>query len=119
MRNPIGAYVIAAGKTGGHIFPGIALAREIQARRPSAPLVFVGTRDGLETRLVPEAGFPLESVDASGFVGKSFPEKVRALIQLPRGFLQAREILRRYRARAVAGMGGYVSVPVLLAARSL
>ncbi|HEY6050781.1 MAG TPA: undecaprenyldiphospho-muramoylpentapeptide beta-N-acetylglucosaminyltransferase [Thermoanaerobaculia bacterium] len=119
MRNPIGAYVIAAGKTGGHIFPGIALAREVQARRPSASIVFVGTTDGLETRLVPEAGFPLEAVSASGFVGKSLSGKVRALLQLPRGFLQARRILQRYRARAVAGMGGYVSVPVLFAARSL
>ena len=53
-----GAYVIAAGKTGGHIFPGIALAREIRARRPEAPVLFVGTAEGLEGRLVPEAGFP-------------------------------------------------------------
>lgn len=119
MRNPIGAYVIAAGKTGGHIFPGIALAREVQARRPSAPLIFVGTSEGLETRLVPEAGFTLESIAASGFVGKSLADKIRALLQLPRGFFQARRILRRYSTRAVAGMGGYVSVPVLLAARSL
>ena len=111
--------MIAAGKTGGHIFPGIALAREIQARRPSAPIVFIGTTEGLETRLVPEAGFTLESVAASGFVGKSLLEKLRALLQLPRGFFEARRILRRYRARAVAGMGGYVSVPVLFAARSL
>jgi UDP-N-acetylglucosamine--N-acetylmuramyl-(pentapeptide) pyrophosphoryl-undecaprenol N-acetylglucosamine transferase len=119
LRNPIGAYVIAAGKTGGHIFPGIALAREIQARRPSAPIVFIGTTEGLETRLVPEAGFTLESVAASGFVGKPLLEKLRALLQLPRGFFEARRILRRYKARAVAGMGGYVSVPVLFAARSL
>lgn len=119
MRNPIGTYVIAAGKTGGHIFPGIALAREIQAQRPSAPILFVGTSEGLETRLVPEAGFPLESIAASGFVGKSLAGKIRALVQLPRGFFQARRILKRCRARAVAGMGGYVSVPVLAAARSL
>ena len=111
--------MIAAGKTGGHIFPGIALAREIRARRPNAPVVFVGTAGGLETRLVPEAGFPLELVAASGFIGKSLSGKLRSLAQLPRGFFQARRILKHHRARAVAGMGGYVSVPVLAAARSL
>ncbi|MEP6801375.1 MAG: undecaprenyldiphospho-muramoylpentapeptide beta-N-acetylglucosaminyltransferase [Acidobacteriota bacterium] len=111
--------MIAAGKTGGHIFPGIALAREIRARRPDAPIVFIGTPEGLEHRLVPEAGFPLESVRASGFVGKSFGARLRALKNLPLGFFEARRILRRHKARAVAGMGGYVSVPVLAAARSL
>src|SRR5438105_3391952 len=59
-----GTYVIAAGKTGGHIYPGIALAREIRARRPEAPILFVGTAGGLEERLVPEAGFALERVAA-------------------------------------------------------
>lgn len=111
--------MIAAGKTGGHIFPGIALAREIRARRPEAPILFVGAAGGLEMRLVPEAGFPLEFVRASGFVGKSLRARVRALAELPAGFLDARRILRRHRARAVAGMGGYVSLPVLAAARCL
>jgi UDP-N-acetylglucosamine--N-acetylmuramyl-(pentapeptide) pyrophosphoryl-undecaprenol N-acetylglucosamine transferase len=112
-------YVIAAGKTGGHIYPGIALAREIRARRPDASILFVGTAGGLEERLVPEAGFTLERVAASGFVGKSAWNRVRALGRLPIGFFQARRLLVRHRARAVAGMGGYVIVPVLAAARSL
>lgn len=119
MNEAEGAYVIVAGKTGGHIFPGIALAREIRARRPEAPLLFVGTADGLETRLVSEAGFPLETVTASGFAGKSLSGKILSLARLPAGFLEARGLLSRHRARAVAGMGGYVSVPVLAAARSL
>jgi len=114
-----GAYVIVAGKTGGHIFPGLALAREIRDRRPEVPVLFVGTSDGLETRLVPEAGFPLELVEASGFVGKSVVDRLRALARLPIGFLQARRLLARHAARAVVGMGGYVIVPVLAAARSL
>lgn len=111
--------MIAAGKTGGHIYPGIALARELRSRRPEAPIVFIGTAHGLETRIVPEAGFALESIRASGFVGRSLAAKVRALADLPRGFFEARRILKKHRARAVAGMGGYVSVPVLAAARSL
>jgi UDP-N-acetylglucosamine--N-acetylmuramyl-(pentapeptide) pyrophosphoryl-undecaprenol N-acetylglucosamine transferase len=114
-----GAYVIVAGKTGGHIFPGLALAREIRERRPEAPVLFVGTAEGLEGRLVPDAGFPLETVTASGFAGKSLAGKLRSLARLPAGYLEARALLSRHRARAVAGMGGYVSVPVLAAARSL
>jgi UDP-N-acetylglucosamine--N-acetylmuramyl-(pentapeptide) pyrophosphoryl-undecaprenol N-acetylglucosamine transferase len=114
-----GAYVIAAGKTGGHIYPGIALAREISARRPGAPIVFIGTADGLETRLVPEAGFPLAAVRSSGFVGRSAGARLKSLAELPVGFFQARRLLSRLGARVVAGMGGYVCVPVLAAARSL
>ena len=111
--------MIVAGKTGGHIFPGLALAREIRARRPGAPVVIVGTAEGLESRLVPDAGFPLETVTASGFAGKSLSGKLLSLARLPAGYLEARALLSRHRARAVAGMGGYVSVPVLAAARSL
>jgi UDP-N-acetylglucosamine--N-acetylmuramyl-(pentapeptide) pyrophosphoryl-undecaprenol N-acetylglucosamine transferase len=114
-----GAYVIVAGKTGGHIYPGIALAREIRARRPEAPILFVGTPGGLEERLVPEAGFTLATVRASGFAGKRLSGKLLSLSRLPAGYLEARRLLRKHRARAVAGMGGYVSVPVLAAARAL
>jgi UDP-N-acetylglucosamine--N-acetylmuramyl-(pentapeptide) pyrophosphoryl-undecaprenol N-acetylglucosamine transferase len=112
-------YVIAAGGTGGHIFPAIALARELSARRPEAEILFVGTRHGLETKLVPAAGFPLELVRASGFAGKRAVAKIGALAELPIGFFQARRLLARRRARAVAAVGGYVSVPVVAAARSL
>lgn len=111
--------MIAAGKTGGHIFPGIALAREIRARRADAPILFIGTPGGLETRLVPDAGFRLDFVQASGFVGRSRLDQLRSLASLPAGFFGARRILRNARARAVAGMGGYVSIPVVAAARSL
>ncbi len=115
----LGAYVIAAGGTGGHIIPGIALADEIRAQKSGAEVVFVGTAQGLEGRIVPGAGYPLELVDASGFVGKSLGKQIRSLSQLPRGFLQARALLRRVRARAVVGVGGYVTLPVLTAARAL
>jgi UDP-N-acetylglucosamine--N-acetylmuramyl-(pentapeptide) pyrophosphoryl-undecaprenol N-acetylglucosamine transferase len=111
--------VIAAGGTGGHVFPGIALAREIRARRPEAEVLFVGSRHGLESRLVPQAGFPLELVSASGFAGKPAAAKIAALAELPAGFFQARRLLSEKRARAVAGVGGYVTVPVVTAARSL
>ncbi|HEY7113288.1 MAG TPA: undecaprenyldiphospho-muramoylpentapeptide beta-N-acetylglucosaminyltransferase [Thermoanaerobaculia bacterium] len=112
-------YVIAAGGTGGHIFPGIALAREILARRPEARVVFVGASAGLETRLLPAAGFAVETVSASGFAGKRLGARMASLAAVPRGVAQARRLLRRLRPRAVAGVGGYASVPVVLAAASL
>ena len=119
MKDRTGAYVIAAGGTGGHIYPGIALAEEIRARRPEASILFVGTEYGLEGKLVPQAGFPLALVQATGFVGKGLLDQLGALARLPAGFRQARRLLTRHRARVVAGVGGYVSVPVVAAARSL
>lgn len=115
----LGAYVIAAGGTGGHIVPGIALANEIRAQKPTAEIVFVGTAQGLEGQLVPAAGYPLEFVDASGFVGKTLGRQFKSLSQLPKGFLEARALLKRHKTRVVIGVGGYVTVPVLTAARSL
>lgn len=115
----LGAYVIAAGGTGGHIIPGIALAEEIRAQKTGAEVVFVGTAQGLEGQIVPAAGYRLELVDASGFVGKSLGKRIQSLTRLPKGFLQSRALLRRLRARAVVGVGGYVTIPVLTAARSL
>lgn len=114
-----GAYVIAAGGTGGHIYPGIALAEEIQRQQPGVPIVFVGTARGLEGKLVPQAGFPLEILSVTGFMGKSFPERMGALARLPGAFAEARALLLRLEARAVAGVGGYVSLPVIAAARWL
>jgi UDP-N-acetylglucosamine--N-acetylmuramyl-(pentapeptide) pyrophosphoryl-undecaprenol N-acetylglucosamine transferase len=112
-------YVIAAGGTGGHIFPGIALARAIREARPGVPILFVGSERGLERQLVPSAGFPLELVPASGFAGKGRREQLVTLLRLFPGFLASRRLLARHAARAVAGVGGYVTVPVLTAARSL
>ena len=111
--------MIAAGGTGGHIFPGIALDREILARRPGARVVFVGAAVGLETRLVPAAGFPVETVAATGFAGKRLGARIASLATVPRGVRQARRLLKRLAPRAVVGVGGYPSVPVVLAARSL
>ena len=119
LMSELGAYVIAAGGTGGHIIPGIALANEIRAQKPGAEIVFVGTAQGLEQKIVPAAGYPLELVDASGFVGKTLGKQLSPLARLPQGFLEARALLKKHRARAVVGVGGYVTVPVLMAARSL
>lgn len=108
--------LIAAGGTGGHIFPGIAVARELQRRDPQVALLFVGTARGLETRVVPQEGFPLELIDIAGLKRVGLLQRGRTLLMLPRSFWQARTILRRFRPDLVLGVGGYASGPVLLAA---
>jgi len=117
MEESGGAYVLAGGGTGGHVFPALAIAREIRKRRPGAEVLFVGTRRGLEASIAPREGFPIEFVAASGFVGTSLRAKLGAVVSLLAGFVQARSLLRRHRARAVLGVGGYASLPAVLAAR--
>ncbi|MGH9441177.1 MAG: undecaprenyldiphospho-muramoylpentapeptide beta-N-acetylglucosaminyltransferase [Thermoanaerobaculia bacterium] len=112
------SFVLAGGGTGGHVFPAVAVAREIRRRRPEARVLFVGTARGLEARAAPREGFPVEFVSSSGFVGTSIRSKAAAIVSLLRGFFQARSLLRRHRVRAVLGVGGYASLPVVLAARS-
>lgn len=109
--------LIAAGGTGGHIYPGIAVAKEIVRRDPSSVVRFVGTAKGLETRLVPQAGFgdPL-LIESAGLVNMSLRERLRGLMIMPRSFVAARRLIREFRPDVVVGAGGYVSGPVLLTA---
>ena len=109
--------VIAAGGTGGHILPGLAVARELQSR--GAEVVFVGTERGLEKRLVPEAGFPLELVSSGPLKSVGLLTRLKSMIAVPMGTMQARKLLRGLRTNVVLGVGGYASGPVLLAAKSL
>jgi UDP-N-acetylglucosamine--N-acetylmuramyl-(pentapeptide) pyrophosphoryl-undecaprenol N-acetylglucosamine transferase len=111
-----GGYVIAGGGTGGHVFPALAIAGELSRRRPGAPIVFVGTARGLETVLVPRAGYPLELVRAKGLVGTSLANRLKGAAALPLGLADSCRILSRHRPRAVVGVGGYASGPVLATA---
>ncbi len=106
--------VIAAGGTGGHIFPGLAVADAIRRTEPAASVSFVGTRRGLETTLIPGAGYELELIDMVPFTGRTAALLPAALV---RATAQARRILRARRADVVVGMGAYLSVPVVAAAR--
>lgn len=108
--------LIAAAGTGGHIYPGIAVAREILRRDPSAEVRFVGTRRGLENRLVPGAGFELSIIDSAGLKNVGVSDRLRGMAKLPGSFRAARQILRSFRPDVVVGAGGYVSGPVVLTA---
>ena len=111
-----GGFLIAGGGTGGHVFPALALAGEIRRRRPDAPIVFVGTRHGLEAELVPRAGWPLEFVRAKGLVGKGAKARFEGLLALPLAFVDSVGILRRHAPRTVVGVGGYASGPLVATA---
>jgi UDP-N-acetylglucosamine--N-acetylmuramyl-(pentapeptide) pyrophosphoryl-undecaprenol N-acetylglucosamine transferase len=108
--------LIAAGGTGGHLFPGIAVAEELVRRDPSRPVVFVGTARGLETRLVPRAGYPLELLPILPLNAVGLVRLVKGLLALPRGLLRAAALVRRLRPAAVLGIGGYAGGPVALVA---
>jgi UDP-N-acetylglucosamine--N-acetylmuramyl-(pentapeptide) pyrophosphoryl-undecaprenol N-acetylglucosamine transferase len=116
-RSPAtGGFLIAGGGTGGHVFPALALAGEIRRRRPDAPIVFVGTRRGLETDLVPRAGWPLEFVRAKGLVGKGARARLEGLLALPLALADSIGILGRHAPRTVVGVGGYASGPLVATA---
>jgi UDP-N-acetylglucosamine--N-acetylmuramyl-(pentapeptide) pyrophosphoryl-undecaprenol N-acetylglucosamine transferase len=106
--------LIAAGGTGGHIFPGLALADAVVAEEPRARVAFVGTARGLESSLIPKAGYQLHLVDMVPFAGSN---KLRVPGALARSVWQARRLLKMHSADVAVGMGGYASVPLVIAAR--
>ena len=108
--------LIAGGGTGGHLYPGIAVAREVKARVPDARIAFVGTAAGIESRVVPREGFALETIRSAGLKGKSPASLARGFALLPMSALDAWRVLARRRPSIVIGVGGYSSGPVVLLA---
>lgn len=108
--------LIAAGGTGGHIYPGIAVAQEIMRRDSDAMVRFIGTARGLETKLVPQAGFELSLIDSAGLKNVSLVARLRGLAVLPKSFLAAAKVIREFKPDVVVGAGGYVSGPVVMMA---
>jgi UDP-N-acetylglucosamine--N-acetylmuramyl-(pentapeptide) pyrophosphoryl-undecaprenol N-acetylglucosamine transferase len=107
--------VIAGGGTGGHIIPALAVARELVARH-DAEVLFVGTARGMESRLVPAAGFPLHLIEVGQLKNVSLRTRMRTFIDLPRSIFACRSLLRRFQASVVLGVGGYASGPAMAAA---
>jgi UDP-N-acetylglucosamine--N-acetylmuramyl-(pentapeptide) pyrophosphoryl-undecaprenol N-acetylglucosamine transferase len=109
--------LIAGGGTGGHLFPGVAIAEELRAREPDAAIRFVGTARGIEARVLPELGWDLVMIDVSGLKTVGALGAVRGLLRLPRAMWQARRVVKEFRPDVVVGVGGYASGPVVLMAR--
>jgi UDP-N-acetylglucosamine--N-acetylmuramyl-(pentapeptide) pyrophosphoryl-undecaprenol N-acetylglucosamine transferase len=108
--------LIAGGGTGGHLFPGIALAEEVATRHPRNDVVFVGTNRGLEARVVPAAGFKFEAITSRGLKGMGLVKLVLGLLTLPISLFESWRILMRTKPDVVVGVGGYSSGPVVLTA---
>jgi len=108
--------LVAGGGTGGHLFPGLALGEEVKTRHPRNDVLFVGSPRGIETRVVPKAGFPLELIDVGPLKGRGVLGLLTGLFKLPRALWQSFKILRKFDPDVVLGVGGYASGPVVLAA---
>ena len=108
--------LIAGGGTGGHVFPALAIAREWKSQGAEREVVFVGTTRGIEARLVPEAGFPLETIRSAGLKGIGGMRFVRNAAKLLPATWDSFAILRRHKFAAALGVGGYAAGPMMLAA---
>jgi UDP-N-acetylglucosamine--N-acetylmuramyl-(pentapeptide) pyrophosphoryl-undecaprenol N-acetylglucosamine transferase len=111
--------IIAAAGTGGHINPGIAIANKIMEKEPKSKITFIGTDRGLENDLVPRAGYDLEKIDAHGIERKISIQNLKNLYATFKSIGVAKKILERKRPDVVIGTGGYICVPVVIAAKKL
>ncbi|HXJ06620.1 MAG TPA: undecaprenyldiphospho-muramoylpentapeptide beta-N-acetylglucosaminyltransferase [Candidatus Acidoferrum sp.] len=107
--------LIAGGGTGGHVFPALAIAQEWLSRGKEREVVLVGTERGIEMKLVPQAGLPLETLRVAGLKGKGGAALVRNLAMLAPAMLDARRVLRKHKPIAAFGVGGYAAGPMMLA----
>ncbi len=108
------SFVLTGGGSGGHVFPALAVARVLRDR--GHHLLYIGTREGMEARLVPEAGYGIEFIRIGALNRAGARRQIQTSLQLPASILAARRLLNRFRPRAVFSMGGFVAGPVMLAA---
>ena len=109
--------ILAGGGTGGHLFPGLAVAREFQRRDGRNEILFVGTEQGIEFRILPKEGFKLETLTVKGMKGRGLRGLIDALTGVPSSVLRSLRIIRAFRPDCIIGLGGYASGPLLLAGK--
>ncbi len=107
--------IVAGGGTGGHVIPALAIARELRSRY-GAEVLFVGTRHGIEARLVPAAGFELRLIEVGALNRVDFATRLKTLFDLPGAVTTSAKLIREFRPEVMIGVGGYVSGPAMLAA---
>lgn len=111
--------IVAGGGTGGHLFPGIAVAGALRERVADTKVLFIGTARLLDQQALAGLGFEVASLVCGGVKGLGLSARLHTLFRLPGAFFDARRLVRRFQPDLVLGVGGYVTGPVLLAARSL
>jgi UDP-N-acetylglucosamine--N-acetylmuramyl-(pentapeptide) pyrophosphoryl-undecaprenol N-acetylglucosamine transferase len=108
--------LIAGGGTGGHLFPGLAIADEFKRRDEKTDVIFVGTEHGIEARVVPREGYPIRFLRAEGLVGVSVMKKIRAITKILSGITDSHRIIKTLSPEIVIGVGGYASGATMLTA---
>jgi len=111
--------IITGGGTGGHLFPGIALAQAMMQNRPGCEVLYIGTERKVDKTALTGLGFTTMTIRSQGIKGKSLPAKMKAVLQQPYALIESARIIREFKPDLVFGVGGYVTVPVILAARLL
>ena len=109
--------IVAAAGTGGHINPGIAIANKIKEKEPSSEIIFIGTNRGLENDLVPRAGYKLKTINAYGFDRSISLDNIKKIYKTFRSIKEAKKIIEEFKPDVILGTGGYICVPVGLAAK--
>lgn len=108
--------IMTGGGTGGHIYPALAIARGLQSHFPDIEILYVGTNRGLESDIVPKAGFPFRAITVAGLERKLSFNNIKVVVQAWQGYREAGEIIKEFQPDVVIGTGGYVCGPVVLAA---
>ncbi len=111
--------LFAGGGTAGHINPAVAIANYIKQKEPQSEFLFIGTKEGMESALIPKQGYEIEFIKIHGFKRSLSPSNIKTILELIGGVSRARKIIKRFKPDAVVGTGGYVSGPVLLAAATM
>lgn len=111
--------ILTGGGTGGHIYPALAIAFALREKDPAVQILYIGTRNGLESSIVPQAGLDFKTIDISGLDRNSMIKATKTIARFPLGFFQAWDVLRKFEPDMVVGTGGYVSFPVVYVAQVL
>ena len=108
--------IVAGGGTGGHLFPGIAIAQEFRHRNPATSIIFVSTGNPLERTVLGKAGFELACITATGIKGRGIWNQIKSMIKIPIGILESRQIIKKFDPDLAIGLGSYSAGPVIIGA---
>ena len=111
--------LLTGGGTGGHLFPAVATAQEFQKQLPGTTVLFVGTKRKVDTASLENYGYQSKTIDCHGVKGKDIVQLIKAIVTLPRAYLQALKIIKEFKPDVILGVGGYVTGPVVSAARTM
>ena len=111
--------IISGGGTGGHIYPALALVKEIKKLNPSAEFLYIGTEKGLESQIVRREGIPFKAIDITGFKRKISVDNIKTITRFLTGVRTCKQYIKEFKPNIVIGTGGYVCGPVVYAASKL